>query len=115
MDSYQRQGSKNRILSKEQISQVNEYALKLMEDVGCRVSCEEALKILGRAGCDVGNPERVKISRKLVMEAIEVAPGEIEVFDRNGYENIGDEDFHLYVIRLLHQDGRLEFKEEKIR
>jgi len=31
------------------------------------------------------------------------------------YENIGDDNFHLYVIRLLHKDGRLEFKEEKIR
>ncbi len=31
------------------------------------------------------------------------------------YENIGDENFHLYVIRILRQDGRLEFKEEKIR
>ena len=55
-----------------------------MEDIGCRVSCEEALDILGRAGCDVSNPGRVKIPRKLVMEAVETAPGEIEVFDRNG-------------------------------
>jgi len=31
------------------------------------------------------------------------------------YENIDDANFHLYVIRLLHKDGRLEFKEEKIR
>jgi hypothetical protein len=31
------------------------------------------------------------------------------------YENIGDDNFHLYVIRLLYKDGRLEFKEEKIR
>jgi hypothetical protein len=31
------------------------------------------------------------------------------------YENVGDDNFHLYVIRLLHKDGRLEFKEEKIR
>ncbi len=84
MDIYQRQGSKNRILSYEQIGQVNEYALRLMEDIGCRVSCEEALDILGRAGCDVSSPERVKIPRKLVMEAVETAPGEIEVFDRNG-------------------------------
>ncbi len=75
MDIYQRQGSKNRILSKEQISQVNEYAVRLMEDIGCRVSCEEALEILGRAGCDVSNPERVKIPRKLVVEAVEAASG----------------------------------------
>jgi trimethylamine--corrinoid protein Co-methyltransferase len=84
MDIYQQQGSKNRILSKEQISQVNKYALKLMADIGCNVSCEEALEILGRAGCDVGNPEKVKIPRKLVLEAIESAPGEIAVYDRNG-------------------------------
>ena len=31
------------------------------------------------------------------------------------HENVGDDNFHLYVIRLLHKDGRLEFKEEKIR
>jgi 3',5'-cyclic AMP phosphodiesterase CpdA len=32
------------------------------------------------------------------------------------YENVGDDNnFHLYVIRLLPKDGRLEFKEEKIR
>ncbi len=84
MDRYQQQGSKNRILSKEQVRQVNEYALRLMEEIGSRVSCEEALDILGRAGCDVSDPERVKIPRKLVMEAVEAAPGEIEVFDRNG-------------------------------
>ena len=31
------------------------------------------------------------------------------------YENIGDENFHLYVIRILRKDGHLEFKEEKMR
>jgi hypothetical protein len=31
------------------------------------------------------------------------------------YENAGRDDFHVYVIRLLHIDGHLEFKEEKIR
>jgi trimethylamine--corrinoid protein Co-methyltransferase len=84
MDTYQRKGSKNRILSQEQIRQVHEYVLQLMENIGCGVDCEEALDILGRAGCDVKNTQRVKIPRRLVMEAVEAAPGEIEVFDRNG-------------------------------
>ncbi|MBW2606374.1 MAG: trimethylamine methyltransferase family protein [Deltaproteobacteria bacterium] len=84
MDTYKRQGSKNRILSKEQINQVHDYVLRLLEEVGCKVDCEEALDILGHAGCDVGDPNRVKIPRNLVMEAVEAAPGEIEVFDRNG-------------------------------
>jgi len=84
VDTYKRQGSKNRILSKEQINQVHDYVLRLLEEVGCKVDCEEALDILGHAGCDVGDPNRVKIPRNLVMEAVEAAPGEIEVFDRNG-------------------------------
>jgi len=55
-----------------------------LEEVGSRVLCEEALAILGQAGCDVTDPARVKIPPKLVMEAIEAAPSEIEVYDRNG-------------------------------
>ncbi len=74
----------NQILSDAQIKQVNEYALRMMEEIGCRVQSEEALDILGRAGCDVTNPDKIKISRKLVLEALEAAPGKIEVFNRNG-------------------------------
>lgn len=84
MDMTQRLGSKNRILSTEQISRVNEYVLRLMEGVGCRVLCDEALDILVRAGCDVSRPERVRIPRRLVMEAIEAAPKTIEIFNRDG-------------------------------
>jgi trimethylamine:corrinoid methyltransferase-like protein len=83
VDIYQQHGSRNRKLSKEQITQVNEYALELMESVGCKVDCREALDILGHAGCDIRDPGRVKIPPKLVMEAVEVAPGEIEVFNRD--------------------------------
>jgi trimethylamine--corrinoid protein Co-methyltransferase len=84
MDSHQRRGSRNRILSKEQITQVDEYVFRLMEETGCGVICDEALDILGSAGCDVRDPDRVKIPRKLVMESLEAAPREIEVFNRDG-------------------------------
>lgn len=84
MDIYQRKGSRNRILSNEQILQVQEYVFNLMENIGCKVGCEEALDILGHAGCDIRDPNRVKIPRNLVMEALEASPGEIEVFHRNG-------------------------------
>lgn len=77
-------GNKNRILSDKQIEQVNEYALRLMEEVGSRVECKEALDILNKSGCDVSDPERIKIPRKLVMEAVESAPGNIEVYNRDG-------------------------------
>lgn len=84
MDIYQRQGSKNRMLSNEQILQVQEYVINLMENIGCKVECEEALDILGHAGCDIRDMNRVRIPRKLVMEALESSPKEIEVFNRNG-------------------------------
>lgn len=84
MDTYQRQGSKMRLLSKEQILQVHEYALQLIENTGCQVMSKEAIDILGHAGCDVHDPVRVKIPRRLVMEAIEAAPKEIKVYNRAG-------------------------------
>ena len=84
MDISQRRGSKNRILSNEQILQVQEYVINLMENIGCKVACEEALDVLGHAGCDIRDPKRVKIPRNLVMEALEAAPKEIEVFHRDG-------------------------------
>jgi trimethylamine--corrinoid protein Co-methyltransferase len=84
VDTFQHQGSRNRILTKEQIDQVHEYALRLMETVGCKVDCQEALDILDRAGCDISDPGRVKISRRVVTEALEAAPGEIELFNRDG-------------------------------
>lgn len=84
MDEYQDHSSRNRFLSSEQINQVHEYALQLIETVGCKVQCKEALDILGRVGCDVREPTRVKIPRKLVMESIESAPKQIQIYDRDG-------------------------------
>jgi trimethylamine--corrinoid protein Co-methyltransferase len=80
----QQQKSRNRILSNEQISAVNEYALRLIEEIGCKVQCEEAREILGHAGCDVKDPNRIRIPRKLVTEAIDASPKQIEVFNRGG-------------------------------
>ena len=84
MDVYQGKGLRNRILSREQLAEVHGYVLRVMEEVGCKVDCEEALDILGGSGCDVHDPNRVRIPRQLVMEAIDAAPKEIEIFDRNG-------------------------------
>jgi trimethylamine---corrinoid protein Co-methyltransferase len=83
MDASQHQGSKNRVLSKQQISQVHDLSLQLIENIGCKVDCEEALDILGHAGCDVRDPARVKIPRNLVMEAIEATPKQIDIFNRD--------------------------------
>jgi trimethylamine---corrinoid protein Co-methyltransferase len=84
MDKYQKKNFKNSVLSRKQLLQVHEYALRVMEEVGCKVESGEALDILGGKGCDIKDPGRVKIPRKLVMEAIESAPKKIEVFKRNG-------------------------------
>ena len=84
METRSRTISQNRCLSDSQIQQVNEYALQLMETVGCRMQSAEGLDILARAGCDVGDPGRVKVPRELVRDAIEAAPRSIEVYNRDG-------------------------------
>ena len=84
MDVLQHQGSRSRKLTEKQAGQVNDYVLRLMEEIGCKVDCEEALDLLAGAGCDISDSTRVRIPRKLVMEAVEAAPGEIEVFNRKG-------------------------------
>lgn len=84
MELLQRQGVMNRILTAEQVNQVHEYALQLLERVGCAVQCKEALDILGQAGCDVRSPASVKIPRKLVLESVERAPKQFQVFNRDG-------------------------------
>jgi len=84
MNTYQRQGNMNRILSTEQIDRVHDLALQLLEVVGCTVQCDEALDILDKAGCDIRSPAKVKIPRKLVIDAIKLAPKQFQVFDRDG-------------------------------
>lgn len=84
MPGFQVPHSPNRMLSAQQILQVHEYALQLLEIGGCSVQCQEALEILGHAGCNVSDPGRVKIPRKLVRDAIAVAPKQIQIYDHNG-------------------------------
>lgn len=74
----------NRILNQEQIDLIHENTLDLLENAGVWIQSQEALEILGSAGCDVRDPQQVKIPRKMVIDAIEKAPEQIEVFDRNG-------------------------------
>ena len=85
MDIRQRTGSRNRVLSQEQIQLIHRHTLELLERTGVWVQSEEVLEILGDAGCNVRDPKRVKIPRKLVAESIEAAPKSIEVYDRNGH------------------------------
>jgi len=85
MDIRQGKGSRNRVLSQDQIQLVHQQTLELLERTGVCVQSEEALEILGDAGCDVRDPKRVKIPRKLVAKAIEAAPKSIEVYDRKGH------------------------------
>jgi len=84
MNCAQRMGFGNRILTQDQIDKINASTYDLLEKVGVWVQSQEALDILGKAGCDVRDPKRVKVPRKVVLEAIEEAPKEIKTYNRNG-------------------------------
>lgn len=89
-------GNKYRILSVDQTEMVNEYALRLLEEVGSKIDCEEALDILDRAGIDVKNPDRVKIPRKYVFEALEASARNIQVYNINGDLAMTLKDYNCY-------------------
>ena len=84
MNTNGRRRAATRMLAHRQVEQVHEYALRLLEESGCSVQCEEARDILGAAGCDLRNPDRVRIPRKLVQEAIEASPRSITIHDGEG-------------------------------
>jgi trimethylamine---corrinoid protein Co-methyltransferase len=85
MNNSQTPGAGNRLLTMDQIEKIEAYTFELLEEVGVWVQSEEALDILANAGCDIREVKRVKIPRRLVLEAIEAAPKEIHVFNRNGH------------------------------
>ncbi len=84
MNKTQKMTSGNRILSSEQVEKVHEYSIELLEKVGVWVQSEEALHVLKKSGCDVEDAKRVKISRKLIEQAIESSPEKIDVFNHKG-------------------------------
>jgi len=72
-----------RILSDDQIWEIQRAAFEVLEKVGCQVLHDGALKLLKDAGAVVKD-DRVKVPQYIVEECIRTAPKGLTIYDRNG-------------------------------
>ncbi|MFQ5873684.1 MAG: trimethylamine methyltransferase family protein, partial [Dehalococcoidia bacterium] len=75
-----------RLLSDKKLQRIHEASLEVLEDVGLKVTTEEALQLLVDAGSTVSDENIVRIPRRLVENAIQSAPKQITIYDRQGQE-----------------------------
>ena len=72
-------------LDQNQIKKVHAYSLQILSTVGLRVDSPEAQKLFARAtGSQAIEGDRVHIPAELVEWAIQAAPANINIYDRNG-------------------------------
>jgi trimethylamine---corrinoid protein Co-methyltransferase len=73
-------------LTSEQISTLHQASLEIMTKTGLRFSDEEAISLFKKAGAKVSDGDLVFIEPKLVEWALDCAPKNIKIYDRNGQE-----------------------------
>ncbi|HHW48138.1 MAG TPA: hypothetical protein GXX14_05915, partial [Clostridiaceae bacterium] len=77
--------TRTQVLSQSEIEQVNEVALKILEEVGLEIHGDRILKILSNGGANVDfGTKRVRFPRKLVEECLLTVPSKIPWYDRDG-------------------------------
>ena len=73
------------LLNQEQVKRVHSDSLEILSSVGVRVDSEEACELLRSAsGVTLIKGDRVRISAELVERALQTAPSNIDVYDRDG-------------------------------
>jgi trimethylamine--corrinoid protein Co-methyltransferase len=71
-----------RLLDESQILRIHHTALRILNEVGVRVNLKRALEILRDHGARVGEKNIVKIPPFLVEEAIQSAPSNVTIYNR---------------------------------
>jgi len=82
-------GGSYKPLTPEAISKINEAALRIIEEIGCKVNSEIALEALGAAGASVDKEQqRVRLPREKAMALIGKAPSEVRLCGRDEKHDI---------------------------
>ncbi len=71
-------------LSSEDKDQIHQGALEVLNETGMQILHGEALKLLKKAGCPISENQMVRIPATLVEKAVESAPENIEIWNREG-------------------------------
>jgi len=73
-------GGSYKPLTPEAISKINETALRIIEEIGCKVNSEIALEALEVAGASVDKEQRrVRLPREKALALIGKAPSEVRL------------------------------------
>lgn len=72
------------LLNREQMYKVHQYSTRILEDTGIQVESKTALEIFNKSDAVKIKNDVVYIQGELINQAIEQAPSNIEVFNRNG-------------------------------
>ncbi|MBT4289956.1 MAG: hypothetical protein HOD92_21745 [Deltaproteobacteria bacterium] len=97
-------------LTPEQIATLHNASLDIMTKTGLRFSDQEALDLFKKAGSKISDGDLVFIDPKIVEWALECAPKDIMIYDRNGqeamhlasdccYYGVGSDCAYLYDIK----------------
>ena len=73
-----------KLMNEAQIQTIHKTTLKILEDIGVKISNDNGVEILKNVGCKVENDNIVKIPSSLVEEAIKSAPSKIDIYNREG-------------------------------
>ncbi|MBT8372287.1 MAG: trimethylamine methyltransferase [Desulfobacterales bacterium] len=71
-------------LSREDKEKIHQAVVDILSDIGMKIFHDEALELLKEAGCFVDDNQLVKIPGELVLQAIENAPNNVVIYDREG-------------------------------
>ncbi len=83
VNHYAENATNYRILSDAQCEKIIESAFTILENIGMDIEEPTSRELLAKHGCTVDG-ENVRIPRKVVIDAINSAPGHIDLYDRNG-------------------------------
>lgn len=70
------------LLTQEEIEKIHDNSMRILENIGMVISYGPAKEVYAKAGCKVDG-DRVYIPRKLVEEAIKLAPSSFTMYARN--------------------------------
>jgi len=77
-------GAQIQRLSPEKASAIHDASLTILEKTGVQLHFEEAVEMMRKAGAKVTDGNRVRIPASLVEEALDTAPSEVQIYNRDG-------------------------------
>ena len=72
------------VLSQQQIEKIHEESLKILSNIGIKVTGAEMLKKLKDNGAELCENDIVKIPRALIEKAMKTVPKEVNLYNRDG-------------------------------